>query len=1057
MLLSLLIFLGAVASAYSQAIDVKGVVYDDLGEPLIGATVMVKSTTKGTATDMDGQFHIADVPSGATIEVSYVGMKKVEVKAAPNLEIRMEPVSEVLDGIIVTAFGTAKKSSFTGSATVINSDRIEQKQVSNVMQSLMGEVAGLSMTPSTAPGSTSSMTIRGAGSINAGTEPLIVVDGMPYEGSWNGINPADVENVTVLKDAASSALYGARGANGVILVTTKKGSNGSARVTLDAKWGVNMRGNQIYDRITDPGQYYETHYLALYNGFLNSGYNAAAAHQKANETLTGPSANGGLGYNVYAVPEGEYLIGTNGKLNPHATLGNRIYQNGEYYTLLPDDWIEETYRHGLRQEYNLSVTGGSERAQVYGSFGYLSDEGIIENSNYERFSGKLRASLQVNSWMDFGANFGYTHSVNNYAYSTGDDGQNYATGGVFNNSLNVGAIYPLYVRDGNGNIIYDKNGKVYDWGNGYYNTDGETRPPLINSNSLNSLYVDYYQTNANNMVADGYLNFTLPYGFKINIKGGTNVHERRTKTGYNPYYGWSAQTTGNLYLAHYRTTTFNFQQLLTWVKSYGDNNLNIMIGHENYNYKYSWLSGYKEHAADYENNQELNGFLSFGTSPAGSATTDYNTEGYMARAMWDYADRIFAQASFRRDASSRFHPSHRWGNFWSLGGAWILTRESWLSDIPWLNTLKIKASYGEVGNDNIGYYRYVDSYKINNVAGDMSLSLYAKGNPDISWEKLGNLNAGVEFEFLQSRLNGSFEVYNKSTRDMLLWVTAPNTLAYSGYYKNVGDMKNTGVELNLTGVLVRTKDINWSISMMFNYNQQKVTYLPNENKKLTVGEYSGFQSGNYFIGEGLPLYAFYIPKTAGIDSEGRQLYMATDANGNPTTTTNYSYADLHIIKNFQPMEGSFSTTFSAYGFDFTTQFMFGLGGKGFDQEYAMLMTVPAGGSTGYSFHKDVLNAWTATNTNTDVPRWSYGDQYTGVICDRYLISRDYLSLQNIMLGYTLPQKLTKRLFLEKVRIYVNADNIYLWTKRKGYDPRLSSGYGSYSPMRTISGGLNIQF
>jgi TonB-linked SusC/RagA family outer membrane protein len=436
----LFFLLAGLQIAVAQTLDVSGVVIDDGGDPIIGASVLVKGTTKGTVTGIDGDFRLQGVRTSDVLVVSYIGMRKLELAPKAQMRITLQSEDEQLDEIIVTAFGQAKKSAFTGSATVINSEKLEQKQVTNVLQSLAGEVAGLQIDPSTSPGSTSSILIRGKGSINAGTDPLIIVDGMPYDGGWNNINPSDVESVTVLKDAASNALYGARGANGVIIVTTKKGATGKATVSLDAKWGFNTRGSRDYDRITNPGEYYEMYYKALYNSYTAKGMTPTAAHQLANTNLFGDSSVGGLGYNVYAVPEGELLIGTNGKLNPNATLGNRISRNGQVYTLLPDDWTDETYQTGMRQEYNVSISGGNNQSQVYSSFGYLKDEGIVEASNYERFTGRLRASYQVRDWLNFGANVGYVHTNQQSAAGTSDSDGTYLNLNVFAASANMAPI-----------------------------------------------------------------------------------------------------------------------------------------------------------------------------------------------------------------------------------------------------------------------------------------------------------------------------------------------------------------------------------------------------------------------------------------------------------------------------------------------------------------------------------------------------------------------------------------------------------------------------------------
>jgi TonB-linked SusC/RagA family outer membrane protein len=1056
----LILLLGVTVVAWAQGtINVSGVVRDEQGEGIIGATVtyVEKGVNKGAITDVDGQFRLTDVDPAAQLLVSFVGMETVQVKAKPKLDITLHPNDEMLEEVIVTAFGTAKKSSFTGSAAVVGTAKIEQKQLTNVMQSLVGEVPGLQINPSTAPGSTQSMTIRGAGSINADTDPLIIVDGMPFDGGWNNINPQDVASVTVLKDAASNALYGARGANGVVIITTKNGTAGKALVTVDAKWGVNQRSVPDYDRITNVGEYYEMYYKALYNYYKNAdGNTAATAHRRANENMFASSDEGGLGYNVYTVPTNEYLIGTNGKLNPNATLGRRIYRNGKVYTLYPDNWSDETYQTGQRQEYNVSISGGNSQAQVYGSFGYLDNEGIVASSGYERYTARLRAQYQAKPWMLFGGNMSFVRSETQQVASDGSsstDGQTIDSN-VFSFAANMAPIYPLYVRDGNGNIMTNSLGKVYDWGDGTYND--VVRPYGASSNAINSLSLDKNSHIDNSLNADGFVDISFLKDFKFTFKTGTSVWESKYTYTYNPYYGYYAGV-GTLTKTQTRTTTLNMQELLNWAHSYGKHNLTALVGHENYKYRYETLSAGKRGAADYINNAtELDGYLTYTDSPTSSAS-DYNTEGYFFRATYDYDTRYFGQVSFRRDASSRFHPDNRWGNFWSVGGAWLMSKEDWFN-IANVNSLKLKASYGEQGNDKIGNYRYMDLYTISNVDGELSLSLYQKGNKDITWETGRNFNAGVEWEMFKGRFTGGLDFYNRTTKDMLLWFSTPNTLGYSGYYKNVGDMRNRGIELTLAGTPIRTRHIDWSLSFNLTYNNQAVTYLPDENKTASVDGYNGFINGtNYFVGEDLPLNSFYITKYAGVSADGQSQWYYTDANGEQQVTTNYENATKYIIKAEQPVYGGFGSSLSLYGVDFNVQFTYQLGGKSIDTEYASLMRNPSIGYTGYAVHKDMLKAWSEDNTDTDVPRWQFGDENAGAISDRFLIKNSYLALQNVQVGYTLPQRFYAAAGISKVRFYASGDNLYLWSKRKGYDPRISSGYGIYSPMRTISGGINIQF
>ena len=356
---------------------------------------MVKDTQNGQITNLEGKFSFANLKKTDVLVISFVGMKKTEVAVKPQMTVTLHADSEQLDEVLVVAFGEQKRSSFTGSASVIKSEALEKKQVTNVISGLQGQVAGLQMVQSSgAPNATPTLRIRGFSSINAGSDPLIIVDGAPYDGGWNNLNPNDVENVTVLKDAASNALYGARSANGVVMITTKKGKAGKASITLDAKWGGNSNAQVEYDFIEDPRAYYEMHYKALYNHYVrDNGASALQAHQQPNATLYESAATGGLGYIGYSVPDGEYLIGTNGKMNPNATLGNRYYYDGQVYTIIPESWKDATYRTGLRQEYNLNLTGGDEKFTFYASLGYLSH--LCARRRRQHPDGRERPALRL--------------------------------------------------------------------------------------------------------------------------------------------------------------------------------------------------------------------------------------------------------------------------------------------------------------------------------------------------------------------------------------------------------------------------------------------------------------------------------------------------------------------------------------------------------------------------------------------------------------------------------------------------------------------------------------
>ena len=921
--------------------------------------------------------------------------------------------------------------------------------------------------------------IRGISSINAGNDPLIILDGAPYDGDYNNINPNDIASMTVLKDAASAALYGSRGANGVVIITTKSGREGTSSLTFDAKWGSNQKGIPNYKTVDDPAKYYETYYQALKNYAMqpnernpNFPLSEADAHVWARDNLTANNSYG-LGYNVFTVPNGQYLIGTDGRINPNATLGRVISYGGNEYTLMPDDWRDATFHNGLRQEYTLTGTANNAKGSFYGSASYLNNEGITIGSEYERFTGRLKADYQLKPWLKMGGNFSYAHSTTDYL---GDEGSSSSSGNIF--AVNtIAPIYPLYIRDGQGHIMTDPNtgGKMYDWGDGQ--VIGITRPIFSGTNPINANEMQENRSEGNAINATGYAEVRFLKDFKFTSMNTVMVNEYRETQTTQPYYGQFASMNGGVSKYHTRRWSYDYQQILNWHHLFGKHDVEVMVGHDYYRTRYYYLYGSRTNQFS-PSNDELAGAVT--DSGMNSYTTDYNTEGWLGRAQYNYDQKYFGSVSYRRDASSRFAPENRWGNFWSVGGAWIISKESWFN-APWVDELKIKASYGEQGNDNIPGYLYTDNYTIGPAYGNVSvLPTSTKGNRDISWEKGGNFNAGVEFSLFRGRLSGSVEYFYRKTSDMLAFFTLPGSYGYSGYYDNIGDMANHGVEVELDGTIFRTKDFTWGINLNFTAYKNKITSMPAENKTLTVDGVDGYSSGNYFYGEGEPMYTWYLTKYAGIDHEtGEPMFYkrvtepVLDADGNPTydkdgnpitrtvneKTTDSSKASQYLCGSALPWAyGGFGTSLTYKGFDFSIDFTYQLGGKVYDSSYASLMGMSSGGS---SIHADLLNAWTPENKGSNIPRLVYGDMSFSAACDRWLESGSYLSLQNINLGYTLPSKWTTKFGVSKLRLYFSGSNLFVWSARQGLDPRQSISGGTssayYAPIRTLSGGITVTF
>ena len=1003
--------------------------------------------------------------SAKTLRVSYIGMQTQEVGIKPNVKIIMKPDTEMLEEVMVVAFGTAKKSAFTGSATVVSAEKLEQSQVTSVTDALAGAVPGVTLTSNNgAPGASASIKIRGFSSLNAGNDPLIIVDGAPYSGDLSNINPNDVESMTVLKDAASNALYGARGANGVIIITTKRANmSGEAKVTFDAKWGANTRALKKYDVITDPAMYYEMHYGAMKNYYMNQmNMSDQAAWIEANNNLFG--SNGGLGYNVFTVPEGQYLIGQNGKLNPYATLGRVVNYKGRDYLLTPDDWDKVGSRTGLRQEYNFSISAANEKSSFYVSLGYLGNEGITEGSDLKRLTGRLKADYQAKKWLKVGANMSYARFDSN---SLGNNGSSSSTANVWAFTTQMAPIYPAYVRNADGSIMVDGNGiEMMDYGSGI--NAGMQRPFIADANPIQDNKLNTRNAEGNALSGNAFVDITPLPGLKVTINGTFNLDETRFTYVYNPYYGQFDSTGGTVSKYNQRDYDYNLQQLVSYATSFGDNNFDILLGHEYYDYRLNYLGASKSKMFS-QDNHELDGAVI-----DGQAATSYkrrrNNEGYFGRLQYNFDERIFGSASLRRDASSRFHPDYRWGTFWSVGGAWLINKESWFY-APWVQELKIKASVGSQGNDNIGDFRYTDVFDIINSDNKVGTAFYSKGTKDITWETNTNFNIGAEFQ-LWNRVTGSIEYYRRKTSDMLFSFSVAPSLGYSSYFDNVGNMVNSGVEMDFNVNILNTRNFTWDVNLNISTLKNRLTMLDPDKQISTEyaadGKgYKGYSSGNFFIAEDLPMFTWRMKEYAGVNEDGESLWYRNtkDEEGNVTgreTTKTYADADYYITEetSIPKVYGGFGTKLKVYGVDFGINFTYQIGGKQYDGTYAYFMSSPSG-SAGSNYHKDLLNAWTPENTGSNIPRFQLNDQYSAAASTRFLTNASFLNIQNINVGYTLPSRWTKKMAISSLRLYMSAENVFYWSKRKGFDPRQSYNETTnatyYSPMRTISGGVTFEF
>lgn len=1095
-ILMLLLLLSSVVSV-AQTRTLSGQVTDGAtGQPIVGAAVSIPGTTTGTVTNYDGRYTLTIPDDTPTLTATFIGYKPqdIDVAGGQTDAVMMEDTREV-DEVMVVAFGTSTRQAFTGSAAVVGADDLAKRTQTNVVNTLQGQVPGLQMHGgSGAPGSDNqNITIRGTSSLYAGTDPLVIVDGAPYPESLSNIPANDIESVTVLKDAASAALYGSRGAAGVIIVTTKGGTgHAHSEVNLEARWGANTRGVKEYDVITDPGEYHEAVYAQFYNKyFYIQGMSAAEANEKANQQMLTY-----IGYQIYTVPANEQIIGIDGKLNPHCTLGYQYEGiDGRQYYVQPDDWTDAAYQRSLRQEYTVSGSGSNDKGSFYASLGYLRDQGVIVETAYERVSARVRGSYKVKKWLTLGGNIGYT-----YGKMNNNLGMDYASEEPAPNETNlmlftsqIAPVYPIFVRiiDEHGNPVIDTD----QHGNPHYDYRRQGTPdfvaPAEGSDARITMGTGFLQGNplgANHFNdshsithgINGSLKATINFCrfLKLDAVSTLNLNFAEFTTVENPFYGSTMGTGGKIFKNRSETVRQNHTQTLNYFDTYNErHNLSIMVGHEYYRMRSALLNATSQGLFDIEV-PEIDASADQQVA-SGSNSSRYNVEGILANATYNYNEQYFLSASFRRDASSRFNKDNRWGSFWSVGLAWILSKERFMAPTsPILDHLKLKWSIGQQGNDNIGNFAYTDLYSLTPAdKTNMSVTFLQMGNPNITWETVTNTNIGFESSFLKSRITLDVDYYSKKTKDLLFWLSVPESMGSRGYYGNIGDIRNRGIEIQLAGSPIRTANLDWRISANISVNRSEILTLPDDK----IADNGGFKENYYWYHEGGPLFNYLCAEYAGVNNKGETLFWYDEdmspAGGKVTsnathkpgekhsgTTNDFGKATLYQQgSNEAKAFGGFGTTLTWNGLDLNLNFDYQIGGRMYDTRYATLVTPPgtSGGAKGENFHKDWNKAWGPNNTDSNMPAWRADDQFTVSHSDRFLTDASFLNFSTAMLGYTLPKKLTERALMSKVRFYFCAENIAFWTARQGLDPRFSmnanSEVNNYSPVRNVGGGIQITF
>ena len=1096
-----LMFLAAMSIGLFAQKQVSGVVVYENGDPVIGASIQAQGTTQGTISDYDGKFEMEVPESVKTLVISYVGMATQEVAAGKNLKITMKENSEIIQEVVVTGYGTVSKGAYAGSAQAVKAEDIEKKNPSDITKALAGEVAGVQVVNSSGqPGSVASIRIRGIGSINASSTPLYVVDGIPLDaGSISSIDPSDIASTTILKDATATSLYGSRGANGVVVITTKKGSsNGDdGKIEIDVKAGANMRLLPMYDVIDSPEEYVTLAWQSLYNQRYVKTNNEDKAIEYAHKNLYSKNGIPTL-YNLWDQP-GNLLI------NPYDAAGNvKPSFSSDAHRLAAfqnmDSWYNTLFHNGLKLEATAKISGGNEKLNYYTSFGYLKDEGYYTASDFQRFNTRANINYQAKKWLKGGLNIQYSYAAISNPVQDDAAANN---GFLFVNQ--IPPIYPVYVHDPvTGAIMTDPKtgGKMYDYGDNGDENIGQTggRPYSFGINPAGALEWDKQKTVRHQTVANAFLEFKLYEGLKFTLNAGVQYMNNRINSLTNKYYG-DAAGVGRVANAQYNYLAFTSNQLLEYNKSFNEHTIRVMAGHEITYFTYNYQYGYKKNIVEDNANELSNGVSMDGVEGYARTST---LESALATATYEYDNRYLITANYRADGSSKFAKGHRWGHFGSVGAAWNFTNEHFYEGTTvadWIKNGKLRLSWGVLGNQDIGDMMFSDQYSVENVDGNKGYVWAYKGNPELTWERTSTIDLGLEFS-LSKYLDVEFDYFYKKTDNMLFLRRVAPSLGYSGYYVNDAAMENQGIEFDLKAHALDMRNIKLDIRLNGGYYRNKMLQMPIDGYNEDGTPKRMIMNGGMSAGHSV--YDWYLVHYEGINENGEATYTAyydatnggkfgktnaeldntgdnyissvyeyrlkhPDAKIEKTTVTgtDYNYAGSDYVgKSAMPdLDGGFGLDFEAYGVTLSISCSYRIGGYGYDNMYASLMHSDKIGKQ--NWHKDIRNAWTPGTVVTDdnkmtlAPRLSNGaDQYANT-GDRFLTSNSYLSLNNINLGYKFPKKWIEKIKLNTLQIWVAADNLAIATARKGYNPMMSgdgsNGYSDYSPLSTVMAGVKVQF
>ena len=963
-----------------QTGKIKGTIVDSkTGEPVIGASVKVKGTKLAAVTDLNGEFEL-NTHANATLQISYVGFKETEVKASNGMKISLEEDTESLEEVVVVGYGTQKKESLTGAMANIKGEKLKDITSATVENMLNGKVSGVYVAPGSGrPGSTGAIIIRGQTSINGATAPLWVVDGVIVGNSAGDLNPDDIETMTVLKDAASTAIYGSEGANGVVVVTTKQAKHEKMSISLSAKAGLSTlnRGNL---EMMDGAEFYD-----YYKSFQNV------------ESVNFPRWNEDL-------------------------------RNSNF------DWFKLAKKTGSTQDYNLTLNGGSQNIQSMFTLGYFKEEGAVKGYDMNRYSTRIKVVYKPYEWLTIKPNISGSR--------TNDKDKQYS----------VGAMYSMMPWDS----PYDENGNlVPNYYAGWVNSKA--------TNYLNDLAAGDYSTSTTYDLSGG-LDFDIKITPWLTFSSVNNYsyYNSQTHGYYDPKSSSGEGVNGRTTEYNYVSTRRYTNQLLRFKKSWGMHNVNALLAYEFNDYEMKYTDVY---ATGF-----ISGFEDFMTAAKPEMATGYRTawakQSYFTQWRYDYDSRYYGELSLRRDGRSNFGSNNRYGNFFSVSGAWNINNESWFK-ADWVDQLKLRAAFGSVGNVPTSLYPSYSLYSVGATYNENPGALISQiGNKDLTWEKTYTTGVGVDASFWQNRLHATLDYYIKNTSNILYQVPVTGLVGVTSIWKNIGKMRNTGIELTVGGDIIRTKDLTWNVTANISHNSNELRDLYKQRdangnyvvKPVLISDGTSIAGTAQRILEiGEPVDTYYMKEWAGVNPEdGKPQWYMDDANGNKVKTDNYSKASYYKCGKASPdVYGSFSTSLFYKNFDLQANFGYSLGGQIYS--YYRQEFDSDGAYAGDRNQMKLQKGWSRWEKPGDIathPRAMYNNQDKGNLASsRYLESSDYLKLRSVTLGYNFD---LKKYGIQTLRLSVSGENLFTITDYSGVDPELPAGTNDKGVLSvTNTGGTSV--